>query len=247
MVLSRDDLLKKGWTEEEIDYTFNVIDKSAEKRSAFIRVLDGVISWFGLIIVFAGSLVLSVVLMPFFITVHGFFLYFMVCFMALILGIVFNILIDQINQVGKELKILGEIILPVIAIIDVYVMIGILSVLVSALKIDYVPPNQYILGAIYVVSLAGPFYFSHFEYIKLKYFGFMSKSRKNINKDDMQQSDSMQSSQSGGQYISQSEYNQNTVSQDYYDAYMQQQRIEEAKKMLYQKKLREQLIRKLGK
>ncbi|MBN2881498.1 hypothetical protein JXM83_05615 [Candidatus Woesearchaeota archaeon] len=239
MAISREELLKKGWSEEEIDYTFNVIDKAGQNKTGFVHFLDGIISWFGLIIVFIGSLILSVVLMPFLVTLEGFFLYFMIGFMALILGFVFNFLIDQINQVGQQEKILGEILLPVIGLIDVYVMIGIFSVIVTALNIKHVLPNSLLYGIIYVSCFSLPFYIFHFDSLAKKYKNYFQKKPKDV-------SQSMNISGERGSNVNPS-YGQNMVSQDYYQQYLNQVKQQETKKMLYQKRLKDQLLKRLNK
>lgn len=262
MVISREELQKKGWTDEEIDYTFNVIDTAKDKKTAFIHFLDGAISWFGLFMVFLGSLILSVVIMPFFLTVRGFFLYFMVFILAFVLGIVFNFLLDQINQLGKEEKIVGEIFLPVISLIDVYVMFGISSVLINTLRVTYESHNQIIFGVVYVVSLSGPFYLSHSKMLIDKYFGRWMKNASNgkNNPDNpqtriqvpdgrnMQYNMNVQAGRSGS--------NANNMNvrpdiinsqQDYYQMYLEDQKKQEARKMLYERRLKERLLERLNK
>lgn len=276
MVISREELLKRGWSEDEINYTFNVIDKADKQKSSFIHFLDGVISWFGLILVFIGSLILSVILMPFFVTVSGFFLYFMISFLALVLGLVFNFLLTQINDVGNEEKVLGEFFLPVIGIIDVYVMIGISNVLENVLQMDnYNPPNSLLYGIIYVISLCMPFFISHQKKLKEKYLKSFSKffsNSKNVsdvsygvnnpgnNYNNMVNNSTFVPNQSNfnANSISQNQNNSNsnfgsnnTVNNsqnpDFYDEYMRQLREKEARKALYQDKLKKNLMKRLGK
>jgi len=237
MAISREELLKRGWSEEEIDYTFNAIDKADQQKSSFIHFLDGIISWFGLILVFVGSLILSVILMPFFLTVNGFFLYFMVFFLAFILGVVFNFLVTQINDVGKEEKILGEVFLPVVGVIDVYVMIGISNFLITLMDSStYALPNSYLYGSIFVFSLSFPFYFTHFNKLKLKYQQYFKK------KNNTQQYNQINNSANNPQNFSNQPQNN-----DYYEQYMQQLKEKEMRKAQQQERLKQQLMKRLGK
>lgn len=250
MPISREDLLKKGWTDEEVDYTFNVIDTAKDKKSAFIHFLDGAISWFGLFIVFLGSLILSVVLMPFFLTVKGPFLYLMVFLIAFVLGIVFNFLLDQINQLGKEEKIVGEIFLPVISLIDVYVMFGIANVLVDTLKMTSEPHNQFLFGLVFVVSLSSPFYLSHSKMLIDKYTKrFFGKKTS----ETVQMLNTNVNFVQNAKNVPQNAQNQNTQSmqnalqqQDYYQAYLEEQKKMNARKMLYEQRLKEKLLSRLN-
>lgn len=263
MPISREDLLKKGWTDEEVDYTFNVIDTAKDKKSAFIHFLDGAISWFGLFIVFLGSLILSVVLMPFFLTVKGPFLYLMVFMIAFVLGIVFNFLLDQINQLGKQEKIVGEIFLPVISMIDVYVMFGITNVLIDSLKMNYEPHNQFLFGLVYVISLSSPFYISHSKMIFNKYllrFFSGSHNTKKIQQVQMRRGNSPVGSASQNSGYAQNPdqnapvgiqgmqnvQNAQNAQQDYYEAYLEEQKRINARKMLYEQKLKEKLLSRLN-
>lgn len=252
MPISREDLLKKGWTDEEVDYTFNVIDTAKDKKSAFIHFLDGAISWFGLFIVFLGSLILSVVLMPFFLTVKGPFLYLMVFLIAFVLGIVFNFLLDQINQLGKEEKIVGEIFLPVISLIDVYVMFGIANVLVDTLKMTSEPHNQFLFGLVFVVSLSGPFYLSHSKMLIEKYTKRFFVKRTSDNQ-TVQMLNTNVNFVQNTKNMPQNAQNQNTQSmqnalqqQDYYQAYLEEQKKMNARKMLYEQRLKEKLLNRLN-
>ena len=158
--------------------------------------------------------------------------------MALVLGVVFNFIIDQINDVGKNVRVLGEFFLPVIAIIDVYVMIGILKVLADALKVEYVHPNIWLFGVIYVFSLSCPFFISHRKDLVKKYKKVFARALNVGGAGDAVKRNKTESGE--GESIV-------PISSDYYELYLKQEQEKDAKKRLYEKKLKSQLIKRLKK
>lgn len=156
-------LLRKGWKEKEIKKTIGIIDKY--KNLDFIRRVDKKIYWFSLIMAVLTTLISSVVLVPFLLTISEPTVYIFVVVIALTFGYVFQWLIGEIEIVQLPKHLLILMVIPIFSVFIFFFMVGYANYLQDLLKFENAQ-NNILIGVIYSVSFLIPYFIR--EAIKVK-------------------------------------------------------------------------------
>jgi hypothetical protein len=151
----RQKLLKKGWTEEEISYTDEVIRSSDMSKSSMLLKFEKVVYWLALMIAIFGNMIISVVLIPFFLLLHAGLLYMIVIMLGAGFGFLYDILIRDIEDLAGREMILENVFLPSLALINVGFMTYFGNILAQAWNLSNVH-NPFLVGLIYAISFIGP-------------------------------------------------------------------------------------------
>lgn len=156
-------LKKKGWKEKEIKKTIKIINKY--KNPDLIKKVDKKIYWFSLIMAILTTLISSVILIPFLLTINEPIVYIFVVMIALTFGYLFQWLIGEIEivQLPKHLFIL--MIIPIFSIFIFFFMVGYANYLQGLMKIENAQ-NNILIGVIYSISFLIPYMVR--ESIKIK-------------------------------------------------------------------------------
>ncbi len=150
-------LEEKGWETKDIEKAMNIMQKSPtydKKRASKISTL---LYWMTLILIIVGNLLLSVVLVPFLLVMDGFVLYLMIFIVALIWGLLFNIVLKDIEELDVKNHIIAGIFIPFIAVFNVYIIASLSNQVERALDITQIQHNPAIIGAVYVFAFMIPF------------------------------------------------------------------------------------------
>ena len=115
-------LVKKGWSSREIEKTIRILGNAQHKKSKTILFLDQAAIWIGLLLVILGNFIVSVVLVPFLIIMSGFWLYLTLLLIAMSFGFVVSVIAEYLEKIQKEHLLIMGILLPAIALINVYIM-----------------------------------------------------------------------------------------------------------------------------
>lgn len=150
-------LKKKGWSDEEIDHTLKIFEKAEEKKRPALVLMDKLVYWIAILLVIGGNFTISVVLIPLLLTMKSAMgLYFIIFILAIAFGALFSLLLGDIGSINKEKRVLGGIVIPAIAIINIIVVVYI-SNYISQLFQEFSLHNPLVVGIIYVVSFSLPY------------------------------------------------------------------------------------------
>lgn len=151
-------LRDKGWSEEEIQKTMNILysEEKKIKHFAFQKGAHPILYWLGLIIAIIGNFVLAVVFIPFMMFLSSIQLYFILAIVAFIFGSVFNVIIKDIEHIDTKHHIIAGAFIPAIALVTVFVMTAV-SNKVSSFIMSPNPHNPLIVSIIYLVFFSAPY------------------------------------------------------------------------------------------
>ena len=115
------------WTKKEIKKAVNIISKAKHKKSDFIKSLDKAVYWFILIIAVLGNLFVAVALVPVLITFTSLYTYLVIAIVALAFGLLFEIIIRDIEHLEETHHLAIGLIIPLFAVLNFFVIVWIIN------------------------------------------------------------------------------------------------------------------------
>lgn len=152
-------LKKKGWEDREIARAISVMDKARKERKGPIRILDAVVYWFVLLVAIVGNFLISVVLVPFLIAITSAQLYSIIIILGLSFGILFNLIIRDIDSLTQRHYIIAGLFIPVLALINVYIITALSNELIEFTQVQNSPHNPVLVSLVYTVFFIAPYVF----------------------------------------------------------------------------------------
>ena len=154
----QDRLREKGWAEEEIAKTVDVIysEEKQLKHEIFSYGSSGIIYWVGLIIAIIGNLVISVIFIPFLMILSSVQLYIIMGVMGLIFGAMFNLIITDIEHINNKHHVYAGILIPILALITVFVMTQVANTFNQLIKNPNMH-NPFVIALVYVGCFSVPY------------------------------------------------------------------------------------------
>ena len=151
-------LLEKGWTEEEIGKTMNLLysEEKREKHADFLISSHPTIYWAGLVIAIIGNLLLAVTLIPFLMILDSLQLYIILGIIGAVFGAMFNHILRDIEHVDEKHHIVAGVFIPSIALITIYIMTSVANKFNDVIK-NVNPHNAVILSVLYLICFSAPY------------------------------------------------------------------------------------------
>jgi hypothetical protein len=156
-------LEEKGWETKDIEKAMNIMENSPTYNKEKESKIGAILYWMTLFLIIIGNLLLSVVLVPILLVMTGFTLYLMVASVALVWGLLFNVVLRDIQEINTSQHIIAEIFIPFIAIFNVYIIANLASGVEKVLKLSQLNQNPAIIGGIYVFAFMLPFLFTRIK------------------------------------------------------------------------------------
>lgn len=149
-------LRQKGWTREEIIQTLEILKKDHERRSWVMKWLNRIIFWGALVLLIFGNMVISVVLIPIMLIATSFLLYPGLLVIGGTFGALYTIVIGDIEKIEDTPKIMPELFIPAIALINVYIMTVLSNQLALILNMNRAIHTPIFVAAAYVAGFVVP-------------------------------------------------------------------------------------------
>jgi hypothetical protein len=118
-------------------------------------ISDSLVYWVVLFIAILGNFILSVVLVPFLLVLRGLGLYFSLFFIGASFGAMFWFILQSIERTQKK-RIIWEIFIPALALINVGIFAVLSNDLIVLLELSTPPHNPMIVGAAYTFGYVLP-------------------------------------------------------------------------------------------
>jgi len=152
-------LAEKGWSRDEILKASSILHGKEEPgKIYFQKQMNPVLYWMTLIISIVANMVISVVLIPFLLTVkESYVLYSIVALLALAFGFFFNLLLTDIENVDPKHHVIAGLFIPALAVINILIVINVTSVLDKVLLGGQFTQNLFMIVVIYVISFIAPY------------------------------------------------------------------------------------------
>lgn len=119
--------------------------------------MNRVVYWTALLVALIGNLIISAALIPFLIVLKSFQLYIIIAILALSFGMLFNLLLKDIENVDKKHHIIAGIFIPGLAILNIFIITSLANHLIEVFKIANNPQNPYYISLVYIIAFLIPF------------------------------------------------------------------------------------------
>jgi len=123
-------LQEKGWSDKEILHA----EKSLERGEKSDLFLSKIVFWSALVVIIFANLLVSLVLIPFLIFISNWSLYLITVVLAATVGFLYNLLIMDIGHLGRKHHVLAGIFVPLLAILNVVIMVLVSNKFILALQ-----------------------------------------------------------------------------------------------------------------
>ena len=161
-------LKKKGWSEKDIKKAVEIAQNARLNRLNKLSFLEKRIYWILLLVIIAVNFAISVALIPLLIALKGIFLYAVVIILGLFFGLILELVIRSIEHLEKKHHVFLAFIIPLIALINLFIITGIANNFSNILNIRNIQ-NPITITLIYTVSFTTPYLFHRF-FLKTEYY-----------------------------------------------------------------------------
>jgi len=149
-------LRKKGWKKKDIKETIKIIERKKQKSKKMI-FLDKIVYWVALFIAIIGNMLIAVSILPFLLTLNEVLLYLIIVIMGLAFGLLFEIIIRDIENLEKKHHIIITILMPSISLIFFFIITIVANNIKKIIGIGTITHEPLIVGTIYAVAFILPY------------------------------------------------------------------------------------------
>ncbi len=153
-------LKTKGWTDKEIKKVRRVLNEAQSKRLEKAIFFENLIFWFVLIIAIFGNLIVSIALIPFLLELDSLLLYSVITLLALAFGSLFDLLIRDIEAIGRKHIVVTGILIPSLAIINIFYVTQFANFFSDKWNLG-ISHNPWIIAILYVGAFSLPHIISY--------------------------------------------------------------------------------------
>lgn len=158
-------LKNKGWSDEEIFRAKNTM-LNHDKKPLY-QFFDKIIYWIALLILIFGNFFMSLLLIPSILLIEGILLYVIIGVIALLFGFFYDLIIRELEKLEIDHKIVEGLFIPVLSIINIYIIIGLVNYTVQ--KLNYENQNNlFVVGVIYITFFILPYIMNLIEHRNTK-------------------------------------------------------------------------------
>jgi len=160
-------LRKKGWTSEEIAHVNVRFRKFEKKKSLLMKVLENVLYWIFLLFTLATNILVSYALIPILLLIHSSIVYLIIGFIAFAFGILFSIVIKDIEHLSRMKHAIFSFLVCTISLFNFGIVIkqaNMISVQLSSYE-----HNSLLIAIVYVFFFMLPYVY--FITVKRRLYG----------------------------------------------------------------------------
>ena len=150
-------LREKGWAEHEIEKTIGSFKKAELNKHRHIKNLESIIFWVALSMMILGNIVVAIGIIPMVMVLSSQNLYITIAIIGLVLGVLFNFLMDEMTHLETHHHLITAVFIPVIAALSLFIITTFSNYLVLALGMNIPVGNPLLMGVIYAGSLSLPY------------------------------------------------------------------------------------------
>ena len=158
------DQLKRKLSTQDIDDLKEVISKEMDDIRSHETARNVVAYYTVLIVAIMGNIFLSLVFIPFLVFLTEMFLYIVIAVLALMFGLLFNLLVRGIEGIKRKHYLIGEIFIPAIALINVFIMVNLANSIIEKFQVANATHSAVLVAIVYVFFFSLPYII--FEFLK---------------------------------------------------------------------------------
>ena len=146
---------KKRWDETEIKRAARIILKAEKNKTLFIKILDEIVHWILVLIIIIGNIIIGSFIVFASNLLNTPYFYLVIILIAVSFGLLIEIPLRDIEKLDKNKHFISRIMLPLLAIINIYFLIGIQKTISSFSEINF-EFNAVTAGIVYGIFLLLP-------------------------------------------------------------------------------------------
>ena len=150
-------LKQKGWSDDDIYKAIAIIERGKERKPKKSSFFDSIMYWLVLLVALIGNFIISIILIPFLVAMHGISLYTIIIVIGFAFGAFFDLLIRDIEKIQNKDVIIAGIFLPLLALINVILMVNFSNDLQEVIGLTNIQHSPIIVGAVYVIAFILPY------------------------------------------------------------------------------------------
>ncbi|MBU0535455.1 MAG: hypothetical protein KKE20_00705 [Nanoarchaeota archaeon] len=168
--ITRESLMEKGWGEEEIYKTLGMIhgEGKQDKHVGFKKEMNKTVYWATLLVLTVANFLISIILIPFLLVMNPLQLSLIVVVLGFIFGLLFNLVVLDIEHIKTHHHLLAAIFIPGIALINVFIMVSI----ANSFSLRLGTPGKedpIFISIVYISAFLVPYIFSQFMEARRKW------------------------------------------------------------------------------
>lgn len=154
----KDRLISRGWAEEEAEKTMQIIhsDEKKLKHIGYKTSMNFVVYWTVLLVLTLANFVVSIVLVPFLLILKPFFVEIIAGVLGAIFGLLFNLIIRDIEHIETKHHLAAAIFIPAVAIINIFVVVNVSNSIAQRINLP-LKQNPIFVCLIYVAMFLLPY------------------------------------------------------------------------------------------
>jgi hypothetical protein len=149
-------LKDKGWEDEELIKAETELEELSKHDVHFSKI----VFWSALVVIIFANFVVSMVLIPFLVALQQIYIYFFIAVLGGVIGFLYNFLITDIGHLEKKHHIAAGIIIPVLAIINVIIVVLAANNFITELKVQNSLHSPWLIASIFAGSFILPYLIS---------------------------------------------------------------------------------------
>ncbi len=162
------ELTAKGWSRAEAKKAADIMAHAQAEKSQSMIFLEQTVFWVGMAVAMVGNFIVSVVLVPFLLLLTGWGLYAAVFVIGAAFGLLFNVLIQYIEELGEGQHIIAGAFIPALALVNVYIIAHFSNRLEILLQLENPAHSPLLISITYVVAFVLPYLIEHLQHIRKK-------------------------------------------------------------------------------
>lgn len=163
----RERLEKKGWSTDEIERAVRIIDDAENKKKyvVFKESANRILYWMALLVLTVLNFIISILLALFLVAMKGFGLYVIVAALGLVFGLMFNLLLLDLEHLEKKHHMFATIFIPLVSIATLFIAVNISNSVSETIGagIHHYPIT---VSSVYVLFFILPYLFSGIKQFK---------------------------------------------------------------------------------
>jgi hypothetical protein len=168
-------LKRKGWSPEDISGAEKIIESRTLKDKSRTSVYSNrVLFWTVIVVIIFGNFIISLMLIPFLLVLNKIAMDVVVVVIGFVFGALFNLLVLDVEQVSKKHHLIAGIAIPVLALINIGVMVKVANAMNDVLRVSTVREDPITISILYVVAFIIPYLWSVFVKKRIE-FGYKRK------------------------------------------------------------------------
>jgi len=144
--------MRNKWSSKEAKRISSLLVKKTQ-----VNKMNKIVYWISLLVLVICNLAISLFLIPFLLIMEQNFVYIIVSVLGLIFGLLFNFLIHNIEDLEHKHHVTAMILVPLLAIINLYIVVTVSNNIDKIIKID-IQHNPLLIAGFYVLFFVIPYF-----------------------------------------------------------------------------------------